>query len=461
MIRRLRVQNFKPWQDTQSVRLAPLTILFGVNSSGKSSINHLLMMLRQTVRSPDRKSVLDLGDPDSPVQLGTFRDLVFEHDLARELKFEVEWELPAAMNVRDPYSRDQYAGNRIVFEGSVRQAPAGRTLQSQGFSYRLLDDDQLSIGVTFERDQNRTDRWRIEDENYRLVRTKGRAWELPKPVKFYGFPNETSIYFQNSGFLADLELALEGLLEAMSYLGPLRDAPERSYLWTGTIPEDVGWRGENAIQAILAGADRRFNRKPKTRLQSLEQIVGMWLSRLELAASFDVAEIAPERSEYEVRVRTASRQAEVQLTDVGFGVSQVLPVIAQCFYAPPHSTVLMEQPEMHLHPRAQSELGDLLVEAVSARENSAPRGIQFIVESHSEHLLRRVQRHVAEENIDAADVALFFCYPGRPGTGSVIKPLELDEFGEILNWPPEFFGDELKDLVIQTEFGMQRRLRVE
>jgi len=460
MIRRLRVQNFKSWRDTGTISLAPLTIFFGVNSSGKSSINHLLMMLRQTVRSPDRRSVLDLGDSETPVSLGTFRDMVFEHDLANELQFGLEWDLPTGMTVRDPYSRDQYVGDRIFFEGSVRQAPAGRLLQSQGFTYRLSKEEEAQIGVQFEREPKRTDRWRISSDNYRLVRTKGRAWELPKPVKFYGFPNESSIYFQNSGFLADLELSLEGILERMSYLGPLREPPERSYVWTGTIPEDVGWRGENAIQAILAGNDRRFNWKAKARTKSLEEVVASWLEQLQLAASFDVAEIVPERSEYEVRVRTGRKQSEVQLTDVGFGISQVLPVIAQAFYAPPNSTVLMEQPEMHLHPRAQSELGDLLVKAVLAREDASDRNVQLIVESHSEHLLRRIQRRVAEGEIDSHKVALFFCLPGRAGTGSHIVRLELDEYGEILNWPPEFFGDELADLVALTKVGMQRRLKL-
>lgn len=113
---------------------------------------------------------------------------------------------------------------------------------------------------------------------------------------------------------------------------------------------------------------------------------------------------------------------------------------------------------MHLHPRAQSELGDLLIEGVTARENAARRNVQLVVESHSEHLLRRVQLRVAEERLPPEDVALYFCSPGR--SGSVIQRLELDEYGEILNWPPKFFGDELSDLVAQTEIGMQRRLEV-
>jgi len=191
---------------------------------------------------------------------------------------------------------------------------------------------------------------------------------------------------------------------------------------------------------------------------AVERVVGEWLGRMGLRTSFDVSEIAPDRNEYEVKVRAGKRSAEVKLTDVGFGVSQVLPVVAQAFYAEPGSTVLMEQPEIHLHPRAQSELGDLLIDAITARENSEPRNVQLIVESHSEHLLRRIQRRVAEEKIDASEVALYFCYSGS--SGSAIDRLEMDSFGDILNWPPDFFGDELEDVAVQAEVGMQRRLKL-
>lgn len=458
MLRRLRVQNFKAWQDTGRIRLAPLTIIFGTNSSGKSSLNHLLMMLRQTMRSPDRNSVLDLGDVNAPVQLGAFQDIIFRHETKRELRFETEWSLSSSLNVRDPKSRRRYTGNALAFAAAVRQAPAGRTLQSEGFEYGLLDGDDPVLAARFVRDEKRKDRWRIHTENYDLVRTQGRAWELPKPVQFYGFPNEATVYFQNSAFLGDLELALEDRLETLSYLGPVRRPPARLYSWAGTVPPDVGWRGENAVQAILAGADRRFNWKERSPTRPLQRVVGDWLSRLGLTTSFEVDEIAPDRSEYEVRVQAAKTGPVVKLTDIGFGISQVLPVVAQVFYAPPSSTVLIEQPEIHLHPRAQSELGDLLIAATTAREDSRPRNVQLIIESHSEHLLRRIQRRVAEEDIQPEHIALYFCYPGP--SGSIIEELELDRFGNILNWPPDFFGDELEDVAVQADVGMQRKLEL-
>ena len=220
----------------------------------------------------------------------------------------------------------------------------------------------------------------------------------------------------------------------------------------------MGWQGEGTVQAILGASDRRLNWKPKSPRIPFQKVIAQWLQRMGLVASFSVEPIAPDRDIYEVRVRTSKWAEEVKLTDVGFGVSQVLPVIAQAFYAPPNSTILMEQPEIHLHPSVQASLADLMIAAVRAREHSQPRNVQLLVESHSEHLLRRLQRKIAEEEITDADVALYFCYAGP--SGSVIDRLEVNPYGDILNWPPDFFGDELEDVSVQAEVGMQRKLQV-
>ncbi|MEA2393315.1 MAG: hypothetical protein QOJ82_1206 [Solirubrobacteraceae bacterium] len=455
MLRQLHIKNFKAWRDTGPLRFAPLTVLFGANSSGKSSINQFLMMLKQTVLSADRNSVLDFGGAHDAVQLGSFREAVFGHDSELSMEVHTQWDLPSVMTVRDPRTTKRYFGDRLIFDASVRQSPRSRVVQSEGFSYILESSDGVSLSVSMGRDERRTDRWRLEAEGYDLVRNPGRPWELPKPVQFHGFPQEATLYYQNSLFLADLEVSLENLLRDISYLGPLRIRPERLYVWSGGAPVDVGWQGENTIQAILAAGERRLNWVEKARRKSLQRVVAEWLVRMRLVDSFSVVPIAEDRDEYEVRVKTSQRSPEVKLTDIGFGVGQVLPVLTQAFYAPARSTVLMEQPEIHLHPSVQAELADLLIAAVNAREEGAPREVQLIVESHSEHLLRRLLRRIAEEKIDESDVALYFC--SASNTGSAMERLDVDSYGDIRNWPPEFFGDELEDVSVQARRAMQRR----
>jgi predicted ATPase len=323
----------------------------------------------------------------------------------------------------------------------------------------LSADGEKSLGVSLERDEKRTNRWRLSAERYELVRNPGRAWELPKPVQFYGFPDEAALYYQNTAFLADLELTFQDQLERVRYLGPLRSSPERLYTWTGNQPEDVGWQGAGTVAALLSSDARRFNWTEKARTKSLQAVVADWLQKLGLLTSFAVVPIAPDRDVYEVRVRTSRQSEEVMLPDVGFGVAQVLPVVVESFYAAPGAVVLMEQPEIHLHPAVQSAIADMFIAAINAREHGRRRGVQFIVESHSEHLLRRLQRRIAEQSLDHGEIALYFCEPGPKG--SRIERLEVDEYGDIANWPQDFFGNEMEDVLAQARWSADRRVRAE
>ena len=179
----------------------------------------------------------------------------------------------------------------------------------------------------------------------------------------------------------------------------------------------------------------------------------MWLKTLGLIHDFDLKPIAENRKEYEVRVRRTASSPEVLITDVGFGVSQILPVLVLCFYAPEGSTLILEQPEIHLHPAVQAGLADVFIDAIQTRK------VQIILESHSEHLLRRLQLRIAEEKLSPAQTALYFAAISDQGV-SRLQSLDLDSFGNIRNWPDNFFGGEMGDLVAMTEAAMQRQMEL-
>ncbi len=129
----------------------------------------------------------------------------------------------------------------------------------------------------------------------------------------------------------------------------------------------------------------------------------------------------------------------------------------QSFYTAPHSTVVIEQPELHLHPRVQAYLANLFTEAILARQDGEDRNVQFLIESHSEHFVYRLQRLIAEEVLKPDQVALYFCQAGH--SGSRIEPLKLDEFGDISNWPDEFFGEEMEDVRLRLKAAADRTAR--
>lgn len=456
MFTRLRLKNFKAWEDTGDIELAPLTILFGANSSGKSSLHQFLLMLRQTVESPDRRRVLHTGDDRTPVDLGGYASVLRNGNVEAPLAFEFDWRRDQPLTVDYERSRTRFHGADMEFHAAISAtSDSPPRLRVDSYEYRLTSSDSgdtLRLGSA--RDGDSGD-YSVHAEGIELIRTMGRKWPVSAPSQFHAFPDDLPTRYQFLDFAADLTLALEEQLLAVNYLGPLRKQPSRTYRWSGVEVSHVGWRGEYTIDALLAGQARRYNFAPKQKTTHLQVLVAEWLRTLRVIENFAVTPIGAGRDEYEVRVTTPGGSREVLLTDVGFGVSQVLPVIVEAFYSAPGSTVVVEQPEIHLHPSVQAGLADLFLAAISARENRKPRNTQFIIESHSEHLLRRLLRRIAEGVVDPADVR---CYTVNPGErGSTIEALDVDEYGNVRNWPENFFGDPAADLIAQSRSARRRR----
>lgn len=456
MITGLAFRNFKSWRDTGQVRLAPITALFGSNSSGKTSLLQMLLMLKQTAESPDRSQILNLGDERSLVELGTFQELLFAHDLTAPLEWALDWNLPRPLAVVDPTRK-----KGVLFEDStlgfsarvtwIRNGEQGLGRAAVGrMAYRFAGGEFGMKPVSEGKQEYDLFHTR---SGFKFVRSAGRPWKLPLPAKFYGFPDQVRAYYQNAGFLADFELQFEELFSRLFYLGPLRDYPKRQYSWAGAQPADMGRRGEKVVDALLAAREtgRSLSRGRGRKRQTLEERVAQWLKELKLIDSFEVRPITPAGKLFQVWVRRHPKAAEVLITDVGFGVSQILPVITLCYYAPEGSTLLLEQPEIHLHPAVQAGLADVFVDA--ARN----RNIQIILESHSEHLLRRLQRRVAEAALKPEDAALYFCSMEK-GVSHLI-PLHLDIFGTIENWPEDFFGDEFGEIAAMSQAALIRKKR--
>jgi predicted ATPase len=441
MLTRIKLTNFKSWRELD-IELAPLTLLFGTNSSGKSNVLQALLLLKQTAENVDRKQHINLGGTDRDyVDFGSYSDLVFGHDDKLSVGIELEW-----CEFIHEAGRKRYS-EPIHYQ--VNWSQFGEKIQIDNLRYDLdYTEENPSVSAVRQKDGTYTYEtsagWEV------LTGRDDRGNPTPPstepPTSCYMLPIVavgrldvpevnlfmTSIY---SGHFSRL------VIDGIEYLGPLRAKPKREYLWRDTTPHTIGTDGKHTIPALVAsergGSD-------------LQVQVAEWLKKTGLVDDFRVETIHREKGYYEVMVKIGGRESN--LLDVGFGVSQVLPVVTALFFVPEGSIVLLEQPELHLHPGAQAELADLLLHVAEHRK------LQLIVESHSEHLLRRLQRRIAEEDQVFArpeNIKAYFCQMTE--AGSQIQPVEVDEYGQIRNWPENFFGDIGGELDALTDAALARR----
>ena len=439
MITELSVQNFKSWKNTGQLQIAPLTAFFGANSSGKTSIFQTLLMLKQTAeRPPDWNGTIDFGNEGSVVNLSNFNEVVHRHKSGLSLDLSVSWQLPEKLIIggaslpaqampRAPRSSNRTEISALSFSTTIINA-GNDTAAVDGFGY--MSDGYEFFGLV-----------RDSDSQYKLVcppnhRFQGALSSLP--FRCYGI-RDGSAKVPDTPFLS-LERTFKDLFSRIHHLSPLRQPPQHYYAYGGEHPKGVGQYGEQAVAALLSG---------RIQLLSIDEEVLKWLQRLGLIDSYQLQADPDGEKDYEFRLKQYKDGPEVRLTDIGLGVFQILPTLALCYYVPEGSILILEQPEAHLSPKAQADLTDILIDVVKNRN------IQIILETHSEYLLRRLQRRIVEGEIAASDTALYFCQV-NDGT-SEIERLNMDEYGNITNLPQDFFRDEMSDWGAKSKAEMEQR----
>ncbi len=228
-----------------------------------------------------------------------------------------------------------------------------------------------------------------------------------------------------------IELLEENLLDIMRhlfYIGPLRADPRRIYFSPEYIPMDVGKKGEYSIHVYSRLSDKEQNKIIK------------WLEKFELAKNVKAREIKGKTLK-ELRITEYHTGCEVNIADIGFGVSQIFPLIVQTIASPESSIILSEQPEIHLNPKIQSKIADFIVNF--HKEKS------FIIETHSEHLLLRLQRNIAKGLISPEDISIYYFHLSKENTE--IIDIGIRDDGVFEKWPTRFFEDFLLERVKLTE----------
>lgn len=406
-ISKIRLKNFRNWTVehwNKGVVLKPITLVLGRNSAGKTSILQPLRLLKQTIEATDAGTHLLLdGTKADGVNLGAFADVVHDHDVkeAVGIGFDV---------------REKGVSVDVTFR-QVNERPVIESL-----TYRVRDE---KVEVT-----RTPNAYQLQSPRFRLPNWDG-AKDVHEPKKSYEPGRAVELSDQS---LTDLGptlgtvvrsaiVAAKDAFATFHYLGPLRPPPAREVTWSQQDPKLLGSTGSETIQALIS------NETGKNK-GALKAAVSEWLKRLDLAEGIEISRVGKTLL-YQIEVVRGGRRSN--LADVGYGVSQVLPVIVLLHFVPEGSVILCEDPEAHLHPMAQSALADLFVEVANQRK------LQVLIETHSEHLFRRLQVLMAGAKVSERDCALY--YVERDDPSAKLIELRADEFGRIQNWPENFFGD--------------------
>lgn len=222
--------------------------------------------------------------------------------------------------------------------------------------------------------------------------------------------------------------------QAVRYLGPLREEPQvvsKSGARSRLSP--VGLRGELTAELLSTrtSAVRFWDWEQRERRSSLTDAVSAWAAHLGIGENVSVED----QGKLGRGIRVSVNGVRRDLTMIGVGASQLLPVIATLLDAPSQSIVLLEQPELHLHPSVQSRLGDLLL--------FARPDLCVIVETHSEYLVTRVRRWVAEQKATPESVHVLFSEQLKDGTE--VRELRISDLGNLDDWPVGFFDAKDKE----------------
>ncbi len=417
-IAQISVAGYKSISQETSIEIRPLTILAGANSSGKSSIMQPLLLLKQTLEAPYDPGPLKL---DGPVLRFTSAEQLLSRIGKRKLNDTF------SISIRDTKG----ATLKIVY------SRANKNVEIQEMSLSGYEEKFLNLRPNLSQKEIFDILSSTEVGKHILSQMQ----KISSDGNLHIRPSIT----RNRCFL-DLELTLENNAQRMKFylldevstettkkkitnlihLPGLRGNPERTYSITA-VSQTFPGTFESYAASVIAHWQTSKNKEKLDLLGKALQILGL---------SWKVEAEPVDGTKVELRVGRLPLVAKggnkdlVSIADVGFGVSQTLPVIVALLVAEPGQLVYLEQPEIHLHPRAQTALAQLLSDA-------AKRGVRVVVETHSSLLLLGVQSLVAEGTLPTNLVKLHWFSRNADGMTEVTST-DLDETGAFGDWPEDF-----------------------
>lgn len=473
MFSTLSLQNFKSFRHLDKLEIRPITILAGRNSCGKSSILQSLLLLKQTVESKNLNQTILLNG--KYVHLGVFQNIIHNKDaqlpISLEFSFNIAKEqlphsigqFPLYFLLRHVVSEQAYdlAKAQYRFTYHVKIRSLDKKHRSIHIPSILIDQADLAIetlnsdGSVFEATtitviHDREDHYMVNWHNINgrpfgpMESYSGNgkfqvAFSNLLPVQITSSTEQDSNLWQITSVFNQFSEILKYELSSVTYLGPLREEPARRYIYEDEVLE-IGNKGENAAFIFHAEQDSqlsnlyfpnfetgKFTRHDKS--LRLIDALQKW------NACMDISNVRAEPANEIIQLNLDSRfnsSTRVNIADVGFGISQIFPILLEGLRMNEFGTLILEQPEIHLHPKLQMQMADYFIAL-------ALSGKRVIVETHSEHIINRLVRRSIENRTHHYANLMGIYFIEQEEDGSKYSKIRIDPEHGIINWPQGFF----------------------
>lgn len=546
MITALEIENFKSFGKRQRIEIKPITLLFGPNSAGKSSIIQALCYLDEVLNRNNFDAHITQKGGEY-VNLGGFRNIVHNHDISQSIKIKVEMSTEG-MDVEDwpecSYEPLQWVsgdfgelfgqifqkikeansvsvGIGVSYDPNFKQYHVSQysvaydgiellTIDSLAYlnfsvasysddhpimSSTLPDEDVVTMMDEFENllqfiDWNDSSKLaRYLSLQFSPVPDTARSTidQFRYVMSFDGADSvlEKSAYAMLSyAMFAPAQIAKKVLNTTLHYIGPFRKKPERNYKYTESFQIEKEMSNATDWSSGIAAWDRLHHKKDDFIGKVSDWMSGSDPNRLNTGYSVhlrsyyqidtddpvilglmsddyldDIEDVRHKISQLpefkEVYIKDIHNGMKFTSYDVGEGITQLLPIVVGVLDLN-RGILAIEQPELHIHPRIQVAVGDLLIEGIQksdAKKKGDPKSL--LIETHSEHLLYRLLKRIRQTSADELppgvvglnldDLGVFYVKTGKDG--SEILPLRVDETGEFYDqWPDGFFEERAEEL---------------
>ncbi|MCD8451433.1 AAA family ATPase [Tenacibaculum dicentrarchi] len=434
MIKKINIENFKCYEKIE-FDTSKITLLTGANSSGKSSLLYSILGAIQSREFP-----FQFSPNGKYIKMGDFEEIVHNHDKTKLIKLEFE-------GINNQEVITTYWSN-----DKLRNLPVLERLTSKSDIYSLEIEKVRKYNLNFEyfqeKDPNRDSRSPemikkimeiIEKSSKKENNDKGKIIEkfgklkTKINLKFSEFSELEEIMrkeenYYLSSFVSSMTSVFNRFDDQINYISSFRLYPERTYYETSKIDLKVGKFGENYEDQIIS-----WETKKSPKYKELITILK------DLGLLHEIKSKRLDGGRFEILIRTKNNGIWSSLSDVGFGISQFLPIIVADLQLGKGSTLFVAQPEIHLHPRIQAQFGDYIIQRI-LKDNK-----RYIIETHSEYLLNRIRLAIAKKTIEEQDVKTY--YIDNNGVKAKHYDLKFLKNGQIKNAPKSFFETYMLDVM--------------